>query len=76
MLRTTRTVRRGQAALTWLAEWRMPAAERHAARTERAVLRELALERDNTEHTPWRRAAALDAELHRWGGSGPLLWDP
>ena len=40
MFRTTRTARRGLAALTWLAEWRLPAPERRAARAERAALRD------------------------------------
>ena len=75
MLRTTRTARRGRAAITWLAEWRLPAPERRAARAERAALRTLALERDNVEHTPWARAAALEAERRRDGGC-LLLWDP
>jgi hypothetical protein len=75
MLRTTRTARRGRAAVTWLAEWGLPAGERRAARAERATLRVLALQRDNTEHTPWARAAALDAERRRDGGC-LLLWDP
>jgi hypothetical protein len=75
MLRTTRTARRGRAAVTWLAEWRLPVGERRAARAERAALRMLALERDNTEHTPWARAAALEAERRRDGGC-LLLWDP
>ena len=75
MFRTTRTARRGLAALRWLAEWRLPAPERRAARAERAALRMLSLERDNTEHTPWRRAAALEAERRRDGGC-LLLWDP
>ena len=67
MLRTTRTYRRGRAALTWLGEWRLPPPERRAARAERETLRILSLERDNVEHTPWRRAAALEAERRRWG---------
>ena len=74
MLRTTRAARRGQAALAWLGEMRLPAPERRAARAERAVLRRLRLERDNTEHTPWARAAALEAERRRWGGFGPDSW--
>ena len=74
MLRTTRAARRGQAAVTWLGELRLPAAERRAARAERAVMRRLRLERDNTEHTPWARAAALEAERRRWGGFGPETW--
>ena len=72
MLRTTRTARRGRAALTWLGEWRLPAPERRAARAEQATLRALRLERDNTEHTPWARAAALEAERRRWGSYGIL----
>jgi hypothetical protein len=75
MLRTTRTVQRGQAALTWLGEWRLPAPERRAARAERAVLRRLSLERDNVAYTPWARAAALEAERRRDGGC-LLMWDP
>ena len=70
MLRTTRTARRGRAALTWLGEWRLPGPERRAARSERETLATLRLERDNTEHTPWARAAALEAERRRWGGYG------
>ncbi len=72
MLRTTRTARRGRAALTWLGECRLPGPERRAARAERATLRALRRERDNTEHTPWARAAAIEAERRRWGGYGIL----
>jgi hypothetical protein len=54
----------------WLGEWRLPAPERGAARAERATLRALRLERDNTLYTPWARAAALEAERRRWGGYG------
>ena len=72
MLRTTRTARRGRVALTWVGEWRLPGPERRAARAERATLAALRLERDNTEHTPWARAAALEAERRRWGGYGIL----
>ena len=75
MLRTSRTARRGMAVATWLAEWRLPAGERRAARAERAALRMLALQRDNVEYTPWRRAAALEAERRRDGGC-LLRWDP
>ena len=74
MFRTSRTASRGRAAATWVAEWRLPPGERRAARTERVVLRRIATERDNTEHTPWARAAALEAEQRRWGG--PFVWDP
>ena len=70
MFRTTRTARRGRAALTWLGEWRLPGPERRAARAERATLHALRLERDNTLHTPWARAAALEAERRRWSGYG------
>ena len=70
MLRTSRTWRRGQAALTWLAEWRLSGPERRAARAERATLAVLSLERDNFEHTPWRRAAAVEAERRRFNGWG------
>ena len=76
MLRTTRAARRGQAALARLTEMRLPAGERRAARSERAALRQLRLERDNVEHTPWARAAALEAERRRWGGHPALFRDP
>ena len=69
MLRTTRTARRGLAALVWMAEWRLPAPERRAARSERETMAVLRRERDNTQHTPWARAAALEAERRRWGGA-------
>ena len=74
MFRTSRTARRGRAAATWVAEWGLPRPDRRAARAERATLATLALERDNTQHTPWARAAALEAEQRRWGG--PFVWDP
>ncbi len=75
MLRTSRTVRRGLTAATWVAEWRLPGPERRAARAERAVLRRLSLERDNVRHTPWARAAALEAERRR-DSLFTLTWDP
>lgn len=70
MLRTTRTYRRGQAAMTWLAEWWLPPPERRAARSEREVERRMRLERDNTQHTAWARAARTEAERRRWAGWG------
>jgi hypothetical protein len=70
MFRTTRTARRGRAALRWMGEWRLPGPERRAARAERATLAVLRLERDNTLYTPWARAAALEAERRRWSGYG------
>jgi hypothetical protein len=77
MLRTSRSARRGQAVLIRLSELRLPPDERRAARAERAVERQMRLERDNTEYTPWARAAALDAERQRWGGSyGRVSRDP
>jgi hypothetical protein len=76
MLRTTRAARRGQAALEWLGEMRLPAGERRAARAERAALKRLRLERDNTRYTPWARAAALEAERRRWGCHPGLYSDP
>ena len=68
MLRTTRTYRRGRAALTWVGEWRLAPPERRAARSARATERRIWLERDDFEHAPWRRAAALEAERRRWAG--------
>ena len=68
MVRTSRTYRRGVLALTWLGEWRLPPPERRAARSEREVERRLWLERDDTQHMPWRRQEALEAERRRWGG--------
>ena len=70
MLRTSRTWRRAQAGVTWLAEWRLPAPERRAARAERATLAALRLERDGGEYTAWGRAATLEAERRRWSGWG------
>ena len=46
-------------------EWTLPAPERHAARAERRVEAQLRRERDS-EWTPERRAAALEAERRRW----------
>ena len=47
MFRTSRTDRRGRATLTWLREWRLPGPERTAARSARAVKRQMRLERIN-----------------------------
>ena len=46
-------------------EWTLPAAERRAARAERRVEAQLRRERDS-EWTPERRAAALEAERRKW----------
>jgi hypothetical protein len=46
MSRTSRIARR-HATLTWLREWRLPAPERAAARSARAVKRQTRLERIN-----------------------------
>jgi hypothetical protein len=48
-----------------LREWRLPAPERRAARAERRVEAQLRRERDS-EWTPERRAAALEAERRRY----------
>jgi hypothetical protein len=48
-----------------LREWRLPRAERGAARAERRAERALRLERDS-QHGLERRAAALDAEAKRY----------
>jgi hypothetical protein len=45
-------------------EWMLPAPERRAARTERRVEAQLRRERDS-EWTPERRAAAIEAERRR-----------
>ena len=46
-------------------EWMLPAPERRAARAERRVEAELRRERDS-EWTPERRAAALEAECRKY----------
>jgi len=46
-------------------DWTLPAAERRAARAERRVEAQLRRERDS-EWTPERRAAALEAERRKW----------
>ena len=51
---------------------RRPSAGRHAPSGRRCG--GCRCERDNPEHTPWARAAALEAERRRDGGV--LLWDP
>ena len=57
-----------------LRELLLPRAERAAARAERRAEAALRRARDNPEHPPWARAAALEAEQRRWGG--PIFWDP
>jgi hypothetical protein len=66
MFRISRTAGRGRAALTWMGEWRLPSADRRAARAERETERQMKRERDN-EETAARRAAALEAESRRYG---------
>jgi len=58
-----------------LKEWRLPAAERKAAREERLAERAIRRERDN-EHRADTRAAALESEARRHSnyyghGGGP-----
>jgi hypothetical protein len=49
-----------------LRELRLPRPEREAAKAERAAEARIRAERDNP-YTPERRAAALDAEIRRYG---------
>jgi hypothetical protein len=51
---------------TVVREWMLPAPERRAARAERRVEAEMRRERES-EWTPERRAAALEAERRRHG---------
>jgi hypothetical protein len=54
-----------------LRELALPRGERAAARAERRVEAQMRRERDN-EHSPERRAAALQAEINRYRGDlGP-----
>ncbi|MEA2381594.1 MAG: hypothetical protein QOH72_1565 [Solirubrobacteraceae bacterium] len=54
-----------------LRELALPRDERAAARAERRVEAQMRRERDN-EHSPERRAAALQAEINRYRGNfGP-----
>ena len=69
MFRTSRTARRGRAALTWLREWRLPGPERRAARSERDAERQMRRERDN-QHSNERRGAALAAEARSQENQG------
>jgi hypothetical protein len=46
-------------------EWLLPGPERRAARAERRVEAEMRRERES-EYTPERRAAALEAEVRRY----------
>lgn len=55
--------------LARLRELRLPAPERRAARAERAAEAQIRRERDNQE-TAERRAAALEAEAHRYDSYG------
>ena len=72
MFRTSRTYRRGHAALTWMGEWRLPGPERRAARSEREAERQMHLERDN-EQSAAIRAAALEAEARHDRNFGGMI---
>jgi hypothetical protein len=65
MFRTSRTARRGRAALRWMGEWRLSGPERRAARSERVTERQMRRERDN-EQSAAARAAATEAERRRF----------
>ena len=69
MFRISRTARRGRATLTWLGEWRLPGAERRAARSARATEQQMRRERDNQDSNE-RRHAALLADRGRSGAGG------
>jgi len=73
MFRTSRTYRRGRAALTWMGEWRMSGPERRAARSARAAEQEMRRERDGTMYGETARRAAVEAERQRVGGAGGPL---
>ena len=59
MFRTSLTVRRGRAALTWMGEWRLPRSERRAARSARDDERQLLRNE--------KRVAKLEAERNKSG---------
>jgi hypothetical protein len=52
---------------TFLRELRLPRAERAAGRAERRAENEMRRTRDN-DHTPERRAGAIEAERRRYEG--------
>ena len=73
MFRTSRTYRRGRAALTWMGEWRMSGPERRAARSARDAEQQMRRERDGTMYGETARRAAVEAERQRVGGAGGPL---
>jgi hypothetical protein len=73
MFRTSRTYRRGRAALTWLGEWRLSGPERHAARSARAAEQQMRRERNGAQYSETARRAAVEAERQREGGAGGPL---
>ena len=72
MFRTSRTARRGRAALTRISEWRLPGPERRAARSERDAERQMRRERDSQDSNE-RRAAALEAEARHDRNFGGMI---
>ena len=68
MFRTSRTARRGRAALTWMGEWRLPGSERRAARSARDDEREILRNE--------KRVAKLEAERNKSGNPpyNPGAW--
>jgi hypothetical protein len=55
----------GRKPVAVVREWMLPAPERRAARAERRVEAQIRRERES-EWTPERRAAALEAERRKW----------
>lgn len=74
MFRTSRTARRGRAALTWMGEWKLPGPERRPARSERDAERQTRRERGQPAPHE-QRAAELQAKRRRHE-SGYNPWAP
>ncbi len=72
MFRTSRTARRGRAALTWMGEWRLPRSERHAARSARDDEREILRNEKRVAKLEAERNASGKPPYHPGSGAGGM----
>ena len=72
MFRTSRTARRGRAALTWMGEWRLSGSERRAARSARDDERQILRNEKRVAKLEAERNKSGDAPYHPGAGAGGM----
>jgi len=72
MFRTSRTARRGRAALTWMGEWRLPGSERRAARSARDDERQIIRNEKRVAKLEAERSKSGNPPYHPGAGAGGM----